>query len=209
MNKFIRSLSLGLALLLTATACAGTLVNLKYENGRMANKRLGLSYIPAPTNYEPVSVGEAYGYYEKSDMTLYEIKGLNPKEWLTQAYAGSATTIFYDEDITLPTLADLNPNKIYVTEGESVTVSIVTVNDQAVIDTVIDLFTNGTYAEWPLLGSYATYELKFYSEESYPHIYYNLTYGEFDEGIFLYDRNTKHCVMIGDTLADFIPSAKG
>ena len=48
-----------------------------------------------------------------------------------------------------------------------------------------------------------------YSEENYPHIYYNLTYGEFEEGIFLYDRNTKHCVMIGDALADFIPSAKG
>lgn len=208
MNKFAKGVSLGLALLLLSS-CSGTLVNLKYEDGKMYNKRLGLSYTPAPTNYEPVSVGEAYGYYEKSDMTLYEIKGLDPKDWLTQAYAGSATTIFYSDDTALPTLAELNPNKIYVTEGESVTVSIATVDDQTVIANVIDLFTNGEYAEWPLVGAHKTYELKFYSEENYPHIYYNLTYGEFDEGIFLYDRNTKHSVMIGDALADFIASEKG
>ncbi len=208
MNKFTKSLSLALAALLLS-GCSGTLVNLKYEDGKMLNKRLGLSYLAAPTNYEPVSVGEAYGYYEKADMTLYEIKGLDPKEWLTQSYAGSATTIFYDDDITLPTLAELNPNKIYITESESVTVSIGTVDDPAVIANVVDLFVNGTYAEWPLIDSYKIYELKFYSEENYPHIYYNLTYGEFEEGVFLYDRNTKHCVMIGDALADFIPSAKG
>ena len=208
MNKFAKSVSLGLAVLLLSS-CSGTLVNLKYEGGQMINKRLGLAYTPAPTNYEPVSVGEAYGYYEKSDMTLYEIKGLDPKEWLTQAYAGSATTIFYSDDSTLPTLSELEPNKIYVTEGESVTVSINTVDDQTVINKVIDLFENGTYTEWPLVDAYKTYELKFYSEEKYPHIYYNLTYGEFAEGIFLYDRNTKHSVMIGDTLAGFIPSAKG
>ncbi|MGN1346265.1 MAG: hypothetical protein ACI4V1_05735, partial [Eubacteriales bacterium] len=189
--------------------CSGTLVNLKYEDGKIQNKRLGLSYTPAPTNYEPVSVGEAYGYYEKSDMTLYEIKGLDPHDWLTQAYAGSATTIFYSDDITLPTLTEMHPNKIYVTEGDSVTVSICAIDDQDVIDHVIDLFQNGEYAEWPLIDAYITYELKFYSEENYPHIYYNLTYGEFSEGIFLYDRNTKRSVLIGDALADFIASAKG
>lgn len=206
MKKIVTGVSLGLALIILSS-CSGTLVNLKYENGQMINKRLKLAYTPAPTNYEPVSVGEAYAYYEKSDMTLYEIKGLDPKDWLTQAYAGSATTIFYSDDSILPTLAELEPNKIYVTEGDSVTISIVTVDDIDVINNVIDIFENGEYAEWPLINAYTTYELKFYSEEKYPHIYYNLTYGEFDEGIFLYDRNTKHSVIIGDALADFIPSA--
>lgn len=206
MKKIVTGMSLGLALIILSS-CSGTLVNLKYENGQMINKRLGLAYTPAPTNYEPVSVGEAYAYYEKSDMTLYEIKGLNPKDWLTQAYAGSATTIFYSDDSTLPTLAELEPNKIYVTEGDSVTISIVTVDDIDAINEVIDLFENGEYAEWPLINAYTTYELKFYSEEKYPHIYYNLTYGEFEEGVFLYDRNTKRSVIIGDVLSDFIPSA--
>ncbi len=208
MNKFTKFLSLSMATLLFSS-CSGTLMTLKYEDGQMVNKRLKLAYTPAPTNYEPVSVGEEYAYYEKSDMILYEIAGLDPKEWLTQAYAGSATTIFYADSVTLPTLDELNPNKIFVTESESVTVGIATVNDQAVIDNVIDLFQNGEYAEWPLIGAYTTYELKFYSEENYPHIYYNLTYGEFDEGIFLYDRNTKHSVKIDDALSGYIASAKG
>ncbi len=207
MNKFTKILSLSLATLLLSS-CSGTLMNLKYENGQMINKRLNLAYTPAPTNYEPVSVGEEYAYYEKSDMILYEIAGLDPKEWLTQAYAGSATTIFYADSVTLPTLTELDPTKIFVTEGDSVTVSIVTVTDKTAIDRVVDLFQNGEYTEWPLVGAYQTYELKFYSEENYPHIYYNLTYGEFDEGIFLYDRNTKHSVKIDDALAEFIPSAK-
>ncbi len=208
MNKFTKFLALSVATVLLSS-CSGTLVNLKYENGQMINKRQKLAYTPAPTNYEPVSVGEEYAYYEKSDMVLYEITGLDPKEWLTQAYAGSATTIFYADSVTLPTLGELDPTKIYVTEGESVTVSIVTVDDKAVIDNVVDLFQNGEYAEWPLVGAYKTYELKFYAEETYPHIYYNLTYGEFDEGIFLYDRNTKHSVKIDDALAGFVQSAKG
>ncbi len=208
MKKIIRGISLVLALLLLAS-CSGTLVNLKYEDGKMINKWLHLSYTPAPTNYEPVSVGEAYGYYAKSDMTLYEIKGLDPHEWLTQAYAGSATTIFYSDDTTLPTLEELHPNKIYVCEGDTVTIGVVTIDNQETIDSLIDLFLNGEYAEWPLIDAYKTYELKFYSEDKYPHIYYNLTYGEFEEGIFLYDRNTKRSVLIGDMLSEFITSSKG
>lgn len=208
MNRFSKSVLIAFSALLLLS-CSGELVNFKYEDGQMQNKRLHLSYTPAPTNYEPVSVGEAYGYYAKSDMTLYEIKGLDPHEWLTQAYAGSATTIFYASDITLPTLTELDPTKIYVCDGDSVTISVATIDDKAVIDKLIDLFENGEYAEWPLINAYKTYELKFYSEENYPHIYYNLTYGEFEEGFFLYDRNTKRSVMIGDTLADYIVPVNG
>ena len=39
MNKFAKSVSLGLAVLLLSS-CSGTLVNLKYEDGQMINKRL-------------------------------------------------------------------------------------------------------------------------------------------------------------------------
>ena len=42
MNKLVKSVSLGLAVLLLSS-CSGTLVNLKYENGQMINKRLGLA----------------------------------------------------------------------------------------------------------------------------------------------------------------------
>ena len=203
MKKIIAVLLI-LSSLLMMSSCSASLVNLKYEDGKMYNKRLKIEYYPAPTNYEPVSVGEPYGYYGKSDMILYEITGLDPKEWLTQEYSGSATTIFYSTDITLPTLDELEPNKLYICSNEEVTYAVATIDDADLINSVIDLYLNGEYEEWPLINSIATYELKFYSEENYPHIYYNLTYGEFEEGKFIYDRNTKRSVRIDEILSDYI-----
>lgn len=187
------------------TGCSGSLVNLEYKDGQMINKRLGLAYDPAPTNYEPVSVGEAYGYYSDMDMTLYQIAGLDPKEWLTQAYAGSATTIFHSEDIPLPTLAEMAPTKIHICTGDNITYGVGTVDDSAVVADVVELYTTGEATEWPMLDSLETYELKFVSP-TYSHIYYNLTYYEYAEGVYLYDRNSKRCVEIGDMLENWIPN---
>lgn len=170
----------------------------------MQNKRLKLYYKPAPTCYEPVSVGEAYAYYGKGDLTLYEVKGLDPKEWLTEEYAGTATTVFYDKDITLPTLREMNPTKVFICINEEITVCISTIEDKKLIDTLVDLFENGEEAEYPLLGSNAVYQLKFYGEELYPHIYYNITYADFPEGKFLYERNSRRCVEIGSLLDEYI-----
>lgn len=186
------------------TSCSGTLVNLKYENGQMINKRLKLAYTPAPTTYQPVSIGEAYAYYEKSKMTLYEIDGVDPKDWITQEYAGSATTVFYSDDYSLPTLEEMNPNKVYVCSNEEITYSIATIEDKEIITELIDIFINGEYVDWPLVDAINTFELKFHSDDNYSFLYYNLTYGEFPEGKFVYDRNTKRCVMIGDLLDDYI-----
>lgn len=189
--------------MLMLTGCSASLVNLKYENGQLINKRLGLAYNAAPTNYEPVAVGEAYGYYGDIDMTLYEIAGLDPKQWLTQAYAGSATTIFYSEDLTLPTLAEMAPTKIHVCTGEEITYGLVTIDDAEAVAKVVDLFMNGEDAEWPMLDSLDTYELKFASE-TWPNLYFNLTYYEYEDGIYLYDRNSKRCVVIGELLETWI-----
>lgn len=195
------------ALLLSALlcqSCSGTLVNLTYKDGQLINKRLKLCYNAASTSYEPVSVGEAYGYYGDIDMTLYEITGLDPREWLTQEYAGTATTIFYNEDIVLPTLSEMDPNKMFICLNEAITFSIATVEDEAVIDELINLFENGEETEWPLIDSTVIYNLKFLSEDNYPHIYYNLIYGEFEEGCFLYERSTKRCVEVGTLISDIV-----
>ncbi|MBQ8186304.1 MAG: hypothetical protein IJ037_05455 [Clostridia bacterium] len=195
------------ALLLASSmlaSCAGSLVNLKYENGQFYNKRLGVVYNVAPTNYQPRAIGDAYGYYKDSDMTLYQITGADPKEWLSQELAGSATSVFYSEDITLPTLEELGTTAIYLCTNTEVSAAVAVIEDEAVISEVIDLFVNGKEAEWPLLGSELTLDIKFYSADKYPHLYYNLFYGEFPEGKFLYDRNTKHCVEVGDIFLDYV-----
>ncbi|MBQ3176643.1 MAG: hypothetical protein IJB52_02395 [Clostridia bacterium] len=191
---------------LVLTGCSANLVNLEYKEGQLINKRLKLAYNAAPTNYEPVSVGNPYGYYKDMDMTLYEIAGLDPKEWLTQEYAGSATTIFYSDDQTLPTLTEMSPNKIHICTGETITYGVASVEDSAVVGQLVDLYMNGEAVEWPMLDSLDTYELKFVSV-THPHLYYNLTYYEYEEGIYIYDRNSKRCVEIGDLLENWIENS--
>ena len=191
---------------LVLTGCSANLVNLEYKDGQMINKRLKLAYNAAPTNYEPVSVGDPYGYYSDMDMTLYEIAGLDPKEWLTQEYAGSATTIFYSDDQTLPTLTEMSPNKVHICTGDTITYGVASVEDSAVVGQLVDLYMNGEAVEWPMLDSLDTYELKFVSV-THPHLYYNLTYYEYEEGIYIYDRNSKRCVEIGDLLETWIENS--
>ncbi len=201
MKKIIALTLLCISLFLSS--CTWNLVSLKYENGVLFSERAGVEYCSAPINYEPVSVGEEYAYYKDSDMILYEIVGLDPKEWLTQEYIGSATTIFHSTDITLPTLEEMKASKIHVCIEDELTFAVTTIDDQEVIDSLVDLFVNGTHEEWPLINSYVTYSLKFYSEE-YPYIYYNLIYGDFPEGKFIYDRTTKRSVRIDDLLIEYI-----
>ena len=203
MNHPVRTAGAALLAALVLASCSAKLVNLTYADGQMINKSKHLAYNAAPLNYEPVAVGEEFAYYGKADLTLYEIVGLDPKEWLTEAYAGVATTVFYDEGITLPSLSEMDPTKVFVCLNEEITYAVATVEDKTVIDSLVDLYENGEYAEWPLVGSLGTYELKFYSEENFPRLYYNLTYGIFPEGKFLYDRQTKRSVMIGDLLDDY------
>ncbi|MBE6569074.1 MAG: hypothetical protein E7658_02505 [Ruminococcaceae bacterium] len=185
------------------TSCSASLVNLKYKDGQLINKRLDLAYNAAPVNYEPVSVGKAYAYYGEIDMTLYEIPGTDKKQWLSQENMGSGTTVFYNENIELPTLYEMQPENIYVCTGEGVTISVVTIDDEALIGELITLFETGRETALPNLDPMDTYELKFHGEE-YPHLYYNLSYAEYSRGIFLYDRHSKRCVEIGDILEEWV-----
>ena len=204
MRKILRNTLLICLSAIILLSCSTSLVNFKYENKHFINKRLGLSYTAAPLNYQPVAVGEAYGYYEKADLTLYEIKGLDRNKWLTEEYNGASTTIFCADDVVLPSLKELGANKILIClEGELI-YSLAVVEDIELINQVIDLFINGEAATWPVIDSIQRYELKFYSEDNYPHIYFNLSYGEFPEGKFIYDRETKRCVEIGSILDQYV-----
>ena len=193
----LTSLLLACALLLIS--CGGS-VKLTYENGQLINKAKHLAYTPAPLNYEPTAIGEEYAVYGKTATPLFEIIGLDPKEWLTEANTGSTTTVFYGSGITLPTLREMDPDELYVCINGAITYAQSTVRDKAAIDAMIDLFETGEQVDWPLTDSVRIYELKFRSTKGWPCIYYNLTFGEFPEGKFLYDRQTKRCVEIGDLL---------
>ncbi len=201
MKKLCVLLSL-LLLLPVFMSCDSTVI-VSYENGHLVDRRHKLAYNPAPLNYEPVSVGEEFAYYKKANIKLYEIIGLDPEKWLTEEYAGSATTIFYADGEILPTLREMKPAGVHICVSANRTMSLATVRDAEVIEKLIDLYENGESVEYPLAGSKLTCELKFESP-LFPCIYYNIIYGIFPEGNFLYDRQTKRAVEIGDLLEEWV-----
>ena len=146
----MRLLRIAAALLLAVCllgGCGDGLVTLNYENGRMKSGKL--VYIPASTTYEPTAVGEAYAYYKRANLTLYAIGSEDPTLWLTEAYAGGATTIFHAESITLPTWEELSPERMLVCQSDLLTVCLFEVTDAEVISAVLDAFLHGEAAERP------------------------------------------------------------
>lgn len=188
-------------------ACGSELVTLQYKDGVFVNAGKELSYIPADVTYEPVAVGDAYAYYKSGDITLYAIGEYDPTLWLTEAYSGGATTVFYADSLTLPTLTEFGAEKITVCESENVTMGVCEITDETLIDTLVTLFTEGEAAEWPLIGATLRYDMKF-SSSAWPQIYMNLIYGEFSEGNFLYERASGRCVEIGDLLDEYLHEEK-
>lgn len=189
------------------SACGSDLVTLKYEDGLFVNEKQGLSYVPAEITYEPTAMGDAYACYTSGGITLYAIGENDPTLWLTENYAGGATTVFHDDSITLPTLGELGAEKIIVCASENVTIGVLEITDEADIAAVTAAFENGEEAEWPLIGSTLRYDLKFYSS-AWPQIYMNLIYGEFPEGNFLYERASGRCVEAGDLLDEYFHPEK-
>jgi len=204
MKRFAKN-AIAAALLTSAlfmSGCHSTLLSLSYIDDQFVNKGENLTYNFAPISYEPVSVGEPYAYCADFEITFYEIPGMDPKEWLTEEYAGSATTVLYNENITLPTLAELDPDKMFVCLSGERVFSLATIEDQAAIDEIIRVFTESEEKLWPHTDATLTYHLKFYSEKNAPAIYYNLIYAEFAEGNFLYEQSTGRCVEVGSLIMD-------
>ena len=203
MRKWILSVAALLAACILFVSCGGGLVTLKYEDGMFVNNAKKLAYYPAPVSYEPVSVGEPYAYYKKGDITIYEITGTDPTLWLTEAYAGGLTTVFYSETITLPTLATFGADVLYVCESEERTYVAFTVDEKELLDTIVDMVENGEEAEAPQGEPVEVYDMKFASPD-WPMIYICLEYEEYADGGYLYNRNTRKYTAIGDILFDIL-----
>ncbi len=211
MKKWIRygaALIAVLVLGVSLAACGDGLVSLSYKDGKFVNAAKKLAYIPAPVSYEPTYVGEAYAYYKKGDITMYAIGTNDPKLWLTESYAGAATTVFYSDTIALPNLSDFGADAIHVCISEELVFEVCTVEDADVVGAAVKLFLNGEAADWPIVGATALYEMKF-SSPDWPEIYINLIYGSYPEGNFLYDRGSKRCVEIGDLFDAYLGDIEG
>lgn len=213
--KRISALFLAAALLLCA--CAKEL-QLTFEDDGTLSDGLGNTYNSAPVGYEPTNQGAEYGKIDDAiGETLYQVGTLDPEDYLTGDYSGATTLFFYNADITLPALWEMEPDLCYLCEQETNVITICTIGDgsrsgdaekdKEVLNTLVEQMQNAIENEesdsiWPRADANATYQLKFYSD-NWPAFYYNLTLAICDSGTYMYDRQSQTCVDIGDLLTPY------
>lgn len=198
-----------LATLLSLTlliASCGNLVALSYANGKLIDKKNGITYSTAPICFEPAIIAtEPYAKCSKLKIKLYEIEGQPVTEWLAESYDVSGA-VYYAENIDLPTLEDFDADVIHICVEQTVTVGIANVTEKEAVGAVVSAFENGEPCA--IVQSGSSFQLKFESQK-YAGIYYNLIYVEGNDGEnYIYDRSTKICVNVGDVLQDYLTRPK-
>lgn len=212
------------AFILTALLLCSCALNLTEQDGKLVDKKNGITYLPAPICFEPVRTDEEL-YAKSKTLELYPITGLDTSEWISEPYDGIGG-VWYSDKLTLPTLEEFEANRIYICVESTITTALGQVTEQSDVDAVVNAFMTGEKVSVPDSGK--SYKLKFESEK-YPGIYYNLLFiakpmeGEqtialdpdnpdselktvpyYYYDCFLYDRSTKTCVKIGNELEKYL-----
>ena len=198
MKKIALFYFLTAVVLLSLLVSCSSLIKIIYDDGGYIDKSNDVTYYGAGVSYEPIAVGAEYAQYKK--IVLHEIDGLDPQLWLTESYEGIGS-VYYSSEIILPSLHEFEPSAFVICQVSETIQSLKVIEDQADIDAILGAVSNGEDAELPLAAE--PYHLKFMSDK-YPGIYYDLLYVQTSEGkCYVFDRDTKRCVEIGDTVSKY------
>ena len=137
-NKALCLLLSALMLAVSLASCGGA-HNLKNEgDGVYVDKGNGSKYHALPGSYEPASIGAEYG--KLGDYTLYEIGGLDPKEWLCEK---DSYNIFVSTGITPPSFEQMTVTEIKLCYQDKYTMEFASIKDEAEIARISDAYING------------------------------------------------------------------
>jgi hypothetical protein len=150
----------------------------------LIDKQTNITYRVAPSCYEPVALGKEHSRsnkqgYEKIYYLLGELSG---NEWLTD----SEYNVYRALGVKLPTLEEMNCQRMLVCEEGDTLVSINDVTDAQSVKALINAYLNGERAEYIGLKADSVLKLKLRSA-LYPYIQYSLTYYEYENGCILKD----------------------
>ncbi len=203
-RKLLAVSALALALLFCACSGGPSRKLVTDESGLFLDRANGVLYDAAPMCYEPQALGDAYASFDLGslEVVFYEVEGLDPTKWLSEAYTGSGSMLIAS-DITLPDLAGFAPDTIYLCVQSASVWAFETVTDPAVIEEVVRVYTEGDDVPYPATVPDADLRFKFASPH-YPGVYYNLIYVDYGDARYLYDRGSGRCVEVGDLLREYI-----
>ena len=190
MKKLLfRWLPLLLVAMMLLTSCA-ELPKMKYDGESYTNPKTGISYRPAPPCYQAVSLNkdaEIARVVQKGidDVVLYAVGDVDSSKLLTDA----TYELFYATDFLLPTLKQMTPSLVYITQTVELSWSVAEINNPeeiATLITVLDTQTGFPAREIDATLSKEVYDLKFLSED-YPGFYYCVTYWQFTKDVLIYE----------------------
>ena len=174
-----------LALALLLCACSGDLPAFEKDGDGYVNPETRVSYLAAPWNYEVFERMEnrpvvRIAQDKIDDVILYEVKDTDPSHYLsTENY-----DLFYASNLTLPTLAELNPSSVMVCQGADRSFVIETITDAADVAAILAAAQARPLDpdSFDASEEHANFTLKFVSEQ-YPAFYYRFYYRQYDAPI--------------------------
>ena len=187
------ALILCLCLSLLALASCGVIIHEDLGAGDAVDKSSGVVWHHASTCYEAVKLEKKQGklVVKEQEMELYKLPDMDPNEWL----ATEDKNVIYSEGVTLPTLAEMAPEEMTIYLDSATELKLKTIDKSEVIDALVKAYTEGESAVYPAKTPYATYRVRFASED-YPGIYYVLTYVEYSSD-YIYDIDEETSVNYG------------
>ena len=182
--------------------------NYTYSDGKISSG--DKTYISAPMGFQPCGVGEKCavrdGAFDLFTLLDLDGKAVPVDEWMTEGYAGAASSVYYREGLTLPAYTEIDYDAMYLCREDVNIISIATVTDGELIGKLIALMKNG--ASLVMLDEpVATYTLKFYSAE-YPAIFFSLDYLVYEDASFIFNRGQKTYAEVTGLLDSFIDEAQ-
>ncbi len=196
-----------LVLSLLMLAACGVTIHEGIGDGDAMDKSSGTAWYHASTCYEAVELEKKLGklVVGEHNLELYKLPDMDPDKWV----ATEDKNILYAEGTTLPSLSEMNPEKLVVYLDAATEQKLKTISNAETLSTIVKAYEGGESVHYPSKTPSATYRVRFTSK-AYPGLYYVLTYVEYASDYvvddtnygryFLYDRFDQRFVPVGDEL---------
>ena len=164
-----------------------------YADGKITSED-GASYIPAPMGFQPANVGKKCGvrdtYFDLFTVVCDDGTVLSSDEWMTEEYAGNATSVYYRDTITLPPYDEIDYDLCTFCDEGDRPVALAEIDDRNFIASLIDAVSHGSQSNGRLDDAVASYTVKF-SSSDFPGIVYSIDYLIYDDAAYLYSIGEK------------------
>lgn len=190
-KSFVCLLTLLLAAVMTLSSCSSVTV-MESKDGMYVNPDTGVSYHAASANYESKTIDKSepiasLGSADLEEGYLYAIDGISTKQFLTTLY----NDVFYADGITMPTLREMNTNRVLFTQTKVLTASLVQLEEADVLSSLVSAYEGkGFDSELMIFEDGCVRNLEFrlkFESAAYPSLYYTLDYHSYSKEITLWE----------------------